>query len=123
MDPVRFALIGAGGIAQSYAQAFDDFPDGRLLAVADVRADAAKALAERFGCPHYDSYQALAEHASYFDAVIVCTPPNTHEEIGLHFLGRGQHVLCEKPFTLDSAGARRLLEAAKTAGVQLTMAS
>jgi predicted dehydrogenase len=122
-DPVRFALVGAGGIAQSYAQAFEDCPAGRLVAVADVRAEAARALADRFGCPHFDSHETLAEEAPPFEAVIVCTPPNTHEDVCLHFLERGKHVLCEKPFTLDSASARRMLAGARRAGVLLTMAS
>ena len=66
-EPVRFALLGAGGIAQSYAQAFEDCADGRLVAVADVRSEAARALADRFGCPHFASYHDLAEGPA-FDA-------------------------------------------------------
>jgi predicted dehydrogenase len=122
-DPVRFALVGAGGIAQSYAQAFEDCPDGRLVAVADVRTETARALAERFNCPHYRSHEELDGQADGFDAVIVCTPPNTHEAISTYFLEQRRHVLCEKPFTLDSPSARRLLAAAGRAGVLLTMAS
>lgn len=122
-EPVRFALVGAGGIAQSYAQAFEDCPDGRLVAVADVRPEAARALADRFGCAHFGSHLDLAEGPAAFDAAIVCTPPNTHEEVGTFFLQRRCHVLCEKPFTPDVPGARRMLAAARDAGVLLTMAS
>jgi predicted dehydrogenase len=122
-EPVRFALVGAGGIAQSYAQAFEECACARLVAVADVRAEAALALAERFGARAYASHGELADHRAHFDAVIVCTPPNTHEAITLAFLERKKHVLCEKPFTLDSASARRMLRGAEQAGVLLTMAS
>jgi predicted dehydrogenase len=123
-DPVRFALIGVGGIAQSYAQAFETCNGCvKLAAVADVRPDAAAAFAERFRCPAFPSYRAMAEQSGKLDAVIICTPPSTHEEIGLHFLERKMHVLCEKPFTLTSASARRMLHAADDAGVLLTMAS
>jgi predicted dehydrogenase len=121
--PLRFALIGAGSIAQSYAQAFEDPDVGRLVAVADVRGEAARALAERFGCPHYESHRALAEQGGLIDAVIICTPPSTHEEICVELLKRQAHVLCEKPFALDTASARRMIEAAQQAGVHLTMAS
>ncbi len=121
--PVRFALVGAGSIAQSYAQAFETCAAARLVAVADVRAEAARALAERFCCPHYSSHHDLAREAERFDAVVVCTPPNTHEDVSMHFVEQGRHVLCEKPFTLSTASARRMLEASQRAGVLLTMAS
>src|SRR5262249_10236150 len=58
-----------------------------------------------------------------FDAAVVCTPPNTHEEIALSLIRRGVNVLCEKPFTLDSNSARRMIDAASKAGLILTMAS
>src|SRR5438045_2821874 len=102
---VRFAIIGAGSIAQSYVQAFEGCSDVKLVAVADVRAEAAHALAERCGCASYPSHQALIKNGSKIDAVLICTPPNTHEAIGTFFLERGVHVLCEKPFTLDARSA------------------
>jgi predicted dehydrogenase len=119
---IRFGLIGAGGIAQAYAQAFESCDEARLVAVADVRMEAAQAMAERLGCPAFASYQALAGGAD-LDAVIVCTPPVSHPEVCLHFLGRGTHVLCEKPLSIGSSAARTMLAAASRAGVLLTMAS
>ncbi len=119
----RFALIGAGGIAQAYAQAFEDNDSARLAAVVDVRADAARALAERFNCPAFGDHAALARQGPKVDAVVVCTPPNTHEEISTYFLRKKVHVLCEKPFTLGRESARRMLQAARRAGVLIAMAS
>lgn len=122
-NPTRFVLIGAGGIAQSYVQAFENHPDAKLVAVCDVRSEAAEALAERAVCPAYTSHLALSEGGPEFDAAIVSTPPNTHESIVLHLVDRKIHVLCEKPFTLTTPSAERMIAAAKTNNVLLTMAS
>jgi len=119
---LKFGLIGAGSIAQSYAQAFESCETAQIVAVADVRAAAANALAERLGCHGYDSYEAMAD-ANRLDAVVICTPPVTHPEICLFFLERQIHVLCEKPLSINVEAARMMLEAAKRFGVQMTMAS
>jgi predicted dehydrogenase len=57
------------------------------------------------------------------DAVVICTPPSTHEAISIQFLSHGIHVLCEKPLTIGAESARRMLEAADASGAILTMAS
>lgn len=118
----KFGLVGAGAIAQAYAQAFETCETAEMIGVADVRSEAAQALAERLGCPSYDSYQAM-DDSSEIDAVIICTPPVTHEEIAIHFLENKIHVLCEKPLSIDSQSARRMVDAAQAAEVKLTMAS
>jgi len=115
-------LVGPGGVAQSYAEAFKNWDGARLAAVADVRAKPAKALSEELRCQSYASHQTLAEKEQ-LDAVIVCTPPVTHPEICLHFLTRGVHVLCEKPLSIDVENARLMVQAAQKSNVKLTMAS
>jgi len=119
---LNFGIVGAGAIANSYVQAFQSCNLARVAAVADVRPEAARTLAEALRCASYDSYQAMAD-ANHLDAVVVCTPPASHPEICLHFIDRGVHVLCEKPLCIDSATAARMLAAARAANVKLTMAS
>jgi predicted dehydrogenase len=119
---LRFGMVGAGAIAQTYAQAFSNWDEAQLAAVADSRAAAAQALAEGAGCASYESYQAMARNEK-LDAVIICTPPASHPEICLHFAGLGVHVLCEKPLSITSREARLMIDAADRAGVKLTMAS
>jgi predicted dehydrogenase len=119
---LRFGIVGAGSIAQSYAQAFEGCETAVVEAVADVRVEAAKALADRLRCSNYDSAEAMVKHND-LDAVLVCTTPNTHEEVSISLVQRGLHVLCEKPFSLGSESAKRMLAAAEKYGVYLTMAS
>ena len=119
---VRVGLVGAGGIAQAYAQAFETCETAELVAVADIRPAAAVAMAEKAKCKSFESYQEMADGAA-LDAVIVCTPPSTHPEICIHFLQKKVHVLCEKPMSITSKSAREMKAAADEQGVILTMAS
>lgn len=122
MNKLKFALIGTGGIAQTYAQAFQSSDCCQLVAVADVREDSAKAFAEPFGAKAFADYKTLAEN-SEIDAVIISTPPNTHPEIAMFFMNRGVHVLCEKPLCLSVAEAKQMIETAEKTGVVFTMAT
>jgi predicted dehydrogenase len=118
-----FAIIGAGWVAQSYAQAFHTCNEARAVAVVDIRQEAAQALAERLGCPAFKDADALLRSGLSLDAVIICTPPNTHEDVALTFLEHRIPVLCEKPLCLDSLSASRLIQKAHSRNTLLTMAS
>ncbi len=119
---VRCGLVGAGAIAQSYARALENNESAVLAAVADVRPEAAQSLAGTVPCPAIYSHEEMAEKATV-EAVIVCTPPSTHEEISTHFLQRGIPVLCEKPLSVNPASAVRMIQAAQRNKTILTMAT
>jgi predicted dehydrogenase len=53
------------------------------------------------------------------DAVIVAAPHRYHYEIAAAAIGRGLHVLVEKPLVLEPADGRRLIQAAADAGVEI----
>ena len=122
MNKLKFALIGTGGIAQTYAQAFQQSDCCQLVAVADINQDSAKAFAEPFGAKAFSDYKTLAEN-SEIDAVIISTPPNTHPEIAMFFMNRNLNVLCEKPLCLSVAEARAMIETGEKTGVVFTMAT
>lgn len=119
---LRFGLIGTGGIAQTYAQAFHTTDLCKLVAVADVRKESADAFAEPFAAASFETYKDLAEN-SEIDAVIISTPPNSHPEIAEYFMKRGIHVLCEKPLCLSVPEAEQMIATANANNVVFTMAS
>ena len=121
MKKLKFGLVGAGGIAQAYAQAFNESKCCDLVAVADVREEAATALAEIVGGKSYGDYKQLA--ALELDAVIVATPPVSHREIACFFMNLGTPVLCEKPLCLSVAEAETMINTAAANNVLFTMAS
>jgi predicted dehydrogenase len=119
---MRFGLIGAGGIAQTYVQALAESETAQLVAVADVRLEAALALAERTQTRAFADFEELLEECSC-EAAIVCTPPVTHPDICCALLERGVHVLCEKPLAIGPDEARTMVAAAQASDACLTMAS
>ncbi|MGE0823130.1 MAG: Gfo/Idh/MocA family protein [Candidatus Binatia bacterium] len=121
-DALRFGIVGAGGIAHSYALAFADCREAQLVAVSDVRPEAAQALAEIFECRSFTSHEEMAS-AVALDAVVICAPPVTHPDLTMSFLERHIHVLCEKPFSIDIDSARKMVETARRTRTRLTMAS
>jgi predicted dehydrogenase len=121
-EKLRFGIVGAGAVAQSYLQALEHCDEAKLVAVADCRVEAAQRVAERMRCLSYDCVERMIEDRGV-DAVIVCTPPITHPELCIQLVQNNIHVLCEKPFSIDEDGAHKMLNAAQAAGVKLTMAS
>jgi predicted dehydrogenase len=121
-DQVRFGLIGAGSIAQTWAQAFQTANSAELTAVCDVRSDAARAFAEPFGAAVFADASEMAR-AGVCDAAVICSPPSSHLDVALALIGDGVAVLCEKPLAIDCPSAIKMVTAADNAGVLLTMAS
>ena len=120
--PLNFALIGCGRIAQTHLQAMATLPECKLKGVADVREQAAKSVASQYGCKAYSDYRQVLED-NPVDAVVICAPPNTHAEIATFFLDKGVHVLCEKPFAINSQDASVMALKAEEKGCLLMMAS
>ena len=123
LQPVKMGLIGIGGIAQSYRDAFSRVGAAELVAIADADVGRLESASADWGCPGYSSAEEMLDAHPDLEAVIICTPPNTHEPITLMALEKGLHVLCEKPLSTTSASAERMKAAAEKAGRILTMAS
>lgn len=120
---LRIGVIGAGGAAQVvHLPILKRLPDLEVAGLADPDDAKARTISERFGISHVaGSLGELAERVA-LDAVLVCTPNDTHEAVAVEALERGYHVLCERPISVDSASAARMIEAARAAERQLMVA-
>lgn len=120
--PLRFGLVGAGAIAQTYLQVFRQCTEAQLVGVADTRAEAASSFAEQLDSVAFSSVDHLVD-AMELDAVLLSTPPVTHPDLAIQLLERGIPVLCEKPLAVDVAAAEEMIGAAERTGTLLTMAA
>jgi myo-inositol 2-dehydrogenase/D-chiro-inositol 1-dehydrogenase len=96
---VRFAVLGAGRIGQVHAGAIATVRGAALVAVADALPASAQALSVRFGCD-VRTIDAIAA-SDDVDAVIICTPTDTHADLIERFARFGKAVFCEKPVDLS----------------------
>ncbi|TIU70613.1 MAG: inositol 2-dehydrogenase [Mesorhizobium sp.] len=114
---LRFALLGAGRIGKVHARAVASNPQAKLVAVADAFEKAATELASAYGA-EVRSIDAI-EKAKDIDAVIICTPTDTHADLIERFAKAGKAIFCEKPIDLDIASTDQCLAAVEKAGVPL----
>src|SRR5579883_1197818 len=78
-ETIGIGIVGAGGIAEhAHVPAYLEQPDARLVAVADVVPERARALAEKNGIPRaYGSLEELLLDPDV-DAVSITTPNAYH---------------------------------------------
>jgi predicted dehydrogenase len=112
--PLRWGIIGTGGIARTFARDLNFIDDGEVVAVGSRTPSSAEAFGEEFGVPRrYDSYDALVNDDG-IDAVYVATPHPLHFAHATLALEHGKPVLVEKAFTMNGAEARDLVALART---------
>jgi len=121
--PIRIALVGIGGIALAYEEAFAKAPRAQLCAVIDTDSKRADEAAARTRTVGYSSLEDLLKSGTDCDAIILCTPPNTHCALTCQAIEAGLHVLCEKPLSIDSHSAEKMKATSERTGKVLTMAS
>ena len=106
---LKFAILGAGRIGQVHARAVGSIPGAKLVAIADPVAAAAEKIKDTYGCDvrTIDQIEASAD----VDAVVICTPTDTHADLIERFTKVGKAVFCEKPVDLSLARVQACLKA------------
>lgn len=116
MSATGVGIVGAGNISDEYLRSLATYPDVRVVAIADLDLDRARAQAERHGVPAAVTVDELLARDDV-EIVVNLTIPAAHAEVALAAIAAGKHVWGEKPLTLDLATAQAVLDAAAEAGV------
>lgn len=115
---MRVAIIGAGLQAKRRAPVVKDWPNAELVIITAKNKKDAEPLAQKMGCEAGEGWETTVIRPD-IDIVLICTPPDTHAEIGITALQAGKHVLCEKPLTRTVAEAEELITVAQATGLTL----
>src|SRR5688572_8599443 len=118
IETVRVGVIGCGAISGAYLDYASRFPILDVVAVSDLDVARARAKAEEFGVPRACGVEELLRDPS-IEIVLNLTIPAAHAVVSLAAIEAGKHVYSEKPLALNTAEARRLLDAAKTRGLRI----
>ena len=105
---VKFAILGAGRIGQVHAKAIQATDGAELIAIAEPIEVAANAAKAKFGCDLRDIDQIASSQD--VDAVVICTPTDTHADLIEQFCRVGKAVFCEKPIDLDIKRVKECLK-------------
>ena len=109
MNSVRWGLLGAGWIAtRTIAPAMHAATDTIVQAVASRDSKRSEALNP---LTIYQSYEALINDP-LVDAVYISLPNHLHCQWTVAALNAGKHVLCEKPFAMNTAEVENMIQAA-----------
>jgi predicted dehydrogenase len=123
---VRYAVIGAGNIAQmAVLPAFEHAKNNsELVAVISGDVEKRQELAKQYQLELVGDYadieRILKEGA--IDALYVATPNSHHKQHALRAAAAGVHVLCEKPLATSVADCEEIARACDSAGVKLMVA-
>jgi myo-inositol 2-dehydrogenase/D-chiro-inositol 1-dehydrogenase len=102
---VGIAVLGCGRIGRVHARNLARHPRARLIAVFDLRPEAAQQTAHELGTKAARSLDEVCSDRSV-EAVLVATPTDTHVSMITAAVKAGKAVLCEKPVDLDLERAR-----------------
>lgn len=117
-NTIRWAILGAGRIANAFAKDFSFMHNAELIAVASGNAERAKNFAAQYQIPKALSYDELYSDED-IDAVYISTTHNFHFEQAFACLQHGKAVLCEKPITVNDIEFKKLMAISKAKNIFL----
>ncbi|MFN2541822.1 MAG: Gfo/Idh/MocA family protein [Chthoniobacterales bacterium] len=124
---MHFCIVGCGKIALTHAAVLTKFsrfiPDQPVrLSFASRDQSKASEYRSRFGAElALSSYEEAFYHKE-IDAIVLCTPNNSHRELAIAALEQGKGVIIEKPIACTIAEADEILATAKRTGRHVLVA-
>lgn len=119
MEKLRSGVIGMGLLGNSHASFLKDCSKTQLVAVAEVREDAAQAAEAKFGVKSYKNYVDMLAQEK-LDLAIVATPDPLHRDPVIACAQAGvKYIITEKPLATTVEDGQAMLAACNNAGSKL----
>ena len=120
MKKIKLGVIGSGRIGKVHiATLVQSVPQAVVVAIADVNLNSANEVAKAFGITSvFSNYMDVINHPEV-EAVVICSPTDTHARYIVDAAKAGKHIFCEKPVDLSLEIIKGAIKAIATAGVKL----
>jgi len=120
---LRVAIMGLGSYGTRVAEAMKDCTRAKLVGVISGTPSKITDWQSRYGIPakncyNYSNFDEIKNNPD-IDAVYVITPNALHHDEVLRVARAGKHVICEKPMAINAKEGQQMVDACKSAGVQL----
>jgi myo-inositol 2-dehydrogenase/D-chiro-inositol 1-dehydrogenase len=121
MNKIKIALAGLGRIGKIHLRNLCiNFPEVEVLAVMDPMEEA-KEIAEEYNIPLFLKDFGSLLTLDGLDAVVICSPTDTHAEYVAKAARAGKHIFCEKPLDLSLEKVKEVLSVVEDSGVKLML--
>jgi predicted dehydrogenase len=124
-DPIRYAVVGLGHIAQvAVLPAFAHAENSELAALVSDDPEKLEKLGRKYKVKTRFSYEQFDEclRSGAIDAVYITLPNHLHREYSERAMRAGVHVLCEKPMAVTEEDCHSMIRVAEEYGVKLMVA-
>jgi predicted dehydrogenase len=116
-DPLRVGVVGVGVMGSNHARVLAGLPGIQLVGIADPDQQQARFVADALNTTAVEDLDGLLPLG--MDAVTIAAPTHLHHDLSLACIKQGIHVLVEKPIASNPEEGRRIVAAARRAGVTL----
>jgi myo-inositol 2-dehydrogenase/D-chiro-inositol 1-dehydrogenase len=119
MTKLKLGVIGTGRIGKVHiATLVQNVPQAEVTAIADTDLDSAKEVAQKFGITAvYNNHMDVINHPGV-EAVVICSPTDTHAKYVVDAARAGKHIFCEKPVDLSLEVIKNAIDEVKKSGVK-----
>jgi myo-inositol 2-dehydrogenase/D-chiro-inositol 1-dehydrogenase len=120
MKKLNLGVIWTGRIGRVHiATLVQSVPQAAVVAIADVNLQSASEVAKEYGITSvFTNFIDVINHPEV-EAVVICSPTDTHAQYIVDAAKAGKHIFCEKPIDLSLEVIKGALSAVKEAGVKL----
>ena len=120
MKKIQVGIIGAGRIGKIHATTLSKHIDkAQVKTISDPFATDLAEFAKSLNISGVETDYRVILNDPAIDAVIICSPTDTHADIAIEASQKGKHIFCEKPVDLSVEKIKETIEEVNKAKVKM----